>query len=526
MGKIIFAPAFRVLDRLGLLAGFALVAALFVTPAALALWSAVPRETLVPLAVAGLLLGLYLLAALHAFMVAGIDGMISVTDRIASGELVTADAAVEGVSRRHEAARLWASILRMNESLARIVTQVRTSAQSIDGGVRTIVEGNRQLSERTQEQAASLEETAAGVEQLASSARQNAENCARASELAGASRQVAAHASERMQEAAATMEEIDASSRRVAEILATVEGIAFQTNILALNAAIEAARAGQQGRGFAVVAGEVRNLAQRSAEAAREIHGLIRRSSSSVEKGRALVDSVGATMGEVVGSVEKVTRVLGEIALASREQSAGVEEINRAVGSVDAATQQNAALVEQAAGSAAAFQRETALLIDVVGRFKTDRGEDRGRVIALVKAGVEHVRKRGVQQACADFMDRQGGFWRGEDYLIVLTMDCTVLCLPPKPQLVGDNHRDFKDASGKLFTLEKIELAKSAGRGWVDYATTNPVTGREEAKSAYIERVGDVVVCCGIYRKEAAAGATMAQPAAYLESSWPQLGRA
>ncbi|MDE2605345.1 MAG: cache domain-containing protein [Burkholderiales bacterium] len=528
MGKTFFAPAYWVLGRLSFSGGYLLLGLMFVLPLAVLGFAPGPHAEVLAAAGALLALAWYMLTGQALFMSLGIRRLIRVTERVASGELVTEDHRARHESERNDSARLWGSIMKMNASLAAIVQQVRASSESIAAGARAIAEGGMQLSQRTHEQAASLEETASGMEQLAATARQNADNCARATELAGASRAVATEASQRLREAATTMKEIDDSSKRVAEILATVEGIAFQTNILALNAAIEAARAGHQGRGFAVVAGEVRSLAQRSADAAREIQALVGQSTASVQKGRTLVGAAATTMEQVMGSAEQMTQVIADIARASREQSSGVEEITHAIAQVDSATQHNAALVEESTSAAESFQREARELQEVVGRFKTDRSADRGRVVSLVKAGARHMREHGVPQACRDFMDRQAGFFRGEDYLFVLDMNHTVLSYPPDPAAVGRNDRDARDAYGKLFSRDTVELARTSGSGWVDYHMTNPRSGRVEPKSVYCERVGDVIVGCGIYRSEEApvAPAATAQPAAYLESSWPRLGQA
>jgi methyl-accepting chemotaxis protein len=467
--------------------------------------------------VLGLLaLAVYVLAGHTVSLSVEIARLIELTERVASGELVTDVQHASGASERHESTRLWASILRMNEGLSAIVKQARSSAEAIAGGARTIAEANAQLSDRTQEQAASLEETSSGMQQLASSARQNADHCGRASRLATASCEVAGEAAHRMQDAAATMHEIDDRTRRVNEILAAVEGIAFQTNILALNAAIEAAQAGHQGRGFAVVAGEVRNLAQRSAEAAREMKALVNASTSSVEKGGVLVAAAEATMKEVAASVQEVMTVIDAIARASHEQSAGVEEISRAIAQVDEATQQNAALVEESAGTTGAFEHEARQLVDVVSRFKTDRSDERGQVVALVKAAARHLREYGLQRACADFNDRNGPFVRGEQYVVVLDAKCTRLAFAPDPSQVGRDDSQLRDADGRYFSRDMVALAQANGAAWHDYRMTNPRTGRVEPKSMYIEQVGELVLGCGIYRSDASDALAGVKPATLL----------
>jgi methyl-accepting chemotaxis protein len=308
-----------------------------------------------------------------------------------------------------------------------------------------------------------------------------------------------------MQQVADTMRKIDASARRVGEILDAVKGIAFQTNILALNAAVEAARAGDQGRGFAVVATEVRDLAHRSGEAVKEIEALIGESIANVDAGRQLVDRAGETMTRVVASVAEVTEVLGAIALASREQSTGVEEINRAIAQADTVTQRNAALVEEAAAAAESLRREAHQMVEAVGRFKVDRNDDRGRVIALVKEAVDHVRRHGVKQACSDLNDPNGPFVRGEDYVFALAADGTQLAFAPDPRIVGRNNVDEEDPGGKVVGREILKVAHGPGFGWVDYLFRNPATRQIAPKSVYVEAVEGIILGCGIYTQEETA---------------------
>lgn len=504
--KSFYAPAFWLLGRLNQGGSFALVGALFGLSTLVALL-APPRQVGVMLALLLAVLGCYALAAVRALITQGTERTIALMQRIASGELVIEGAQAATVRQGQDVDRLQGTIMQMNRSLASIVKQVWSSAETIATGSRSMAEGNAQLAERTHEQAASLEETASGLEQLAAFARQNADHCARANQLAAQSGEVAVKAATRMQELTATMKQIDDSARRVGEILATVEDIAFQTNLLALNAAVEAARAGDQGRGFGVVAVEVRTLAQRSATAAREIKEIIGQSISSVDKGRSLVTATQKTMTDVVGSIKEVAQVLGSIAQASREQSASVEEINRAVAAIDTTTQQNAALVEEAASSTEEFERESAQLVRAVGRFKTDRAEDRARAMGLVKAGVQHMRKVGKRKACADFMDPQGGFVRGEDYLFVVDMNCIRLAFPPDPSTVGQDDSGLTDADGNQFSSQNVEIARASGSGWNDFRVPHPLTGQVEPKSAYLERVDDVVIGCGIYWRSGAASA-------------------
>ncbi|WP_373888906.1 methyl-accepting chemotaxis protein [Massilia sp. ST3] len=303
----------------------------------------------------------------------------AIANSIAAGDLaVTID--TDG-SRRSSV--LYA-MSEMRDSLLRIVAEVRLSAQAISAATGEIASGNLNLSSRTELQASSLQETASSMEQLTATVRQNADNALQANQLAVSAATVARKGGEVVSQVVDTMDSINASAKKIVDIISVIDGIAFQTNILALNAAVEAARAGEQGRGFAVVATEVRNLAQRSAAAAKEIKALIGDSVGKVDAGSRLVADAGATMDEIVTSVNRVTDIMAEITAASQEQSAGIEQVNRAISQMDQVTQQNAALVEEAATGAGALRAQAEKLGSVVAIFKLGDGGKRGRQPALL----------------------------------------------------------------------------------------------------------------------------------------------
>jgi len=276
-----------------------------------------------------------------------------------------------------ETGRLMRALHDMQEKLAGAVRIIRAGSETISSASGQIAAGNTDLSSRTEEQAASLEETAASMEELASTVKQNADNARQANQLAASASEIAQRGGAVVSAVVSTMGDISASSRKISEIVSVIDGIAFQTNILALNAAVEAARAGEQGKGFAVVAGEVRSLAQRSAQAAREVKALIEASVGKVAEGAEHAENAGTTMQEVVASVKRVTDIMGEIAAASQEQASGIEQVNRAVSQMDEVTQQNAALVEEAAAAAGSMQDQAHALVKAVGVFRL--GEDAAR---------------------------------------------------------------------------------------------------------------------------------------------------
>ena len=303
-----------------------------------------------------------------------LDEAVAAVGRVADGDL-TGEVRVSGSD---ELTRLSAGIATMNANLRALVEQVVAGARSVAGTSAQIAGGNSELSHRTEEQASMLQETATSMEQLTATVSQNAQTAASASTLAGDARLLAQDGGDAVALVVNTMAAIATSSERISEITGLIDGIAFQTNILALNAAVEAARAGSQGRGFAVVAAEVRTLAQRSAEAAREIKALLAASANEVDTGTVQAGAAGRKMGEIVEAIVKVSTLFAELAAASAEQSAGIEQINTAVVQMDHVVQENAALVEEAAAATGALSGNASALLEVVNRFRIEAEPARG----------------------------------------------------------------------------------------------------------------------------------------------------
>jgi methyl-accepting chemotaxis protein I, serine sensor receptor len=339
----------------------------------------------------GTVIGVLLIVVSSMLLVRAIvrplDQLLGHFDAMAKGDL----SAHVAVDRHDEMGKLLRGFADMQSTLATTVRSVRDSSGLIATASSEIAAGNLNLSSRTEEQASSLEETAASLEELTGTVRNNADNARQANQLAASASEVAVRGGCIVSQVVDTMGNINESSRRIVDIITVIDGIAFQTNILALNAAVEAARAGEQGRGFAVVAGEVRNLAQRSASAAKEIKELITASVANVDTGAQLVDKAGATMQEIVDSVARVTGIMGEIMIAGEEQSSGIQQINQAIAQMDQVTQQNAALVEEAAAAADALQEQAQSLASAVSAFQMDRAAQAGR--AAAPGGTSHPRR-------------------------------------------------------------------------------------------------------------------------------------
>ena len=325
------------------------------------------QRTLLGLAAVILALAAFIAWRITTSITAPVARALAIAETVAAGDLTSRI----DITSRDELGQLLAALKKMNDSLFDTVSTVRDGTDLIASASSQVAAGSLDLSARTEQQASALEETASSMEELTSTVKQNAENARQAGTLAATASSVAERGGEVVKQVVGTMDAINDASTRIADIIGVIDGIAFQTNILALNAAVEAARAGEQGRGFAVVASEVRNLAQRSAAAAKDIKGLIADSNEKVGDGSRLVNEAGHTMEEIVASIRRVTDIMGEISAASREQSAGIEQINQAVNQMDQVTQQNAALVEETSAAADAMRSQAAALATTVAVFRT-----------------------------------------------------------------------------------------------------------------------------------------------------------
>ena len=419
--------------------------------------------------------------------------------QLATGDLTTR---VEH-QRKDEVGQLLNAINSIGQGLANVVWHIRQGTERLGTATGEISAGNLDLSSRTEQQAGSLEETAAAMEQMTSTVKGNAGNANEANQLARTASEVAVKGGEVVAEVVHTMDAIDAYSRRIVDIISVIDGIAFQTNILALNAAVEAARAGEQGRGFAVVAGEVRNLAQRSSAAAREIKGLIEDSARRVQQGSELVAHAGVTMREVVSSIQRVDAIMEDISNASREQSLGIEQVNEAIAQMDQVTQQNAALVEQAAAAADALQSQTDELRNVVNVFKIKSGShgSQQEAVEMVEKAITAMREQGIEQTFTDINNKLGPFCDRDLYVVVYDMQGRNLAHGANDSLVGKDLVDAKDGAGNLYVRERIKIIREQGKGWQDYMFLNPISKQIEAKSMYLDRYRDMIIGCGVYKK-------------------------
>jgi methyl-accepting chemotaxis protein len=323
------------------------------------------RHLLMGAAAAGALLGILLAAWTISSVLRPVRTARAVATRVAEGDLTVQ----LGAREMGETGYLLQAVTRMTDNLRSLLGEVYAGAHTVSGASAQLAQGNLHLSQRTEEQASMLEETASALEELTSTVAQNAESARQASQLAVGAAEVALKGGRVVDQVLSTMDEISDSSRKIAEFIGLIDGIAFQTNILALNAAVEAARAGEQGRGFAVVAGEVRNLAHRSAAAAKEIKALIGDSAQKVRTGASLADAAGHTMVEMVISSKKVSDLMAEIAAATREQSSGIGQVNTALEQMDRVVQQNASLVEEAAAETDSMKEQADGLLRLVSRF-------------------------------------------------------------------------------------------------------------------------------------------------------------
>lgn len=448
------------------------------------------------------------LAASLALMVAGwritqsivmpLGEALAVAKRLTAGDLTEAI----DTDAKDECGQLMQALQQLSAHLFKVVSGVRGGTSVIASTSSQMSRDNTALSQRTEKQAGSLEETASAMEELTSTVRQNADHARQANELVVAASDHAVKGGKVVEQVVLTMGSIRDSSRRIVDIISVIDGIAFQTNILALNAAVEAARAGEQGRGFAVVATEVRTLAQRSADAAREIKALIGDSVSKVDEGSVFVDEAGRTMGEIVGSVRRVADIMRDITHASHEQSSGIESVNRAITQIDGMTQQNAQLVEEASQTSVSLNEQAVSLLKFMSGFELGQHEygNQEEAVAMVKAGMAFHEKFGKQALLAEIGKLAKGRFIDRDlYLFAVDLDSAAFVAHgANPRVVGS---ESKDVDGKPFLRDMVRTARGKGAGWVDYKWAHPVTNEIRKKSSYCEIAGnDMLIACGIYR--------------------------
>jgi methyl-accepting chemotaxis protein len=429
-----------------------------------------------------------------------LSAVINVADQLSSGDLtVEVPSQDEG-----KIGDLMRTLEALRTTLYQIVSAVRGGTTMVASMAWQIRRDNAALSSRTENQSGSLQETAAAIEQLTSAVMNNSISAQEANQIALAAKNCAIKGGEIMGDVVRTMSVIKQDARKAVDIISVIDGIAFQTNILALNAAVEAARAGEHGRGFAVVANEVRNLAQRSAVAAKEIKGIIEGSVNSANKGGVLVDDTGKAMNEIVVSVKNVAELIEEISDASREQSVGINSVNNSVSQIDHMTQQNALLVEEAVKSNDILNEKAMILMQAVSGFNLGAHEygNAEDTVEMVDRAIDYINENGEEQflnevnltANGQFIDRDLYLW------VARLSDGKLIAHGGNPRQLNSDGHQTRDADGRTFVTELINLVKARQEGWVDYKWMHPVTNEVKLKSSYGKKIGGLMIVCGFYK--------------------------
>jgi methyl-accepting chemotaxis protein len=502
MSNPLIRPAERLLRRLrlgGKLTVLAL-AALWPLATMVALAALVPAWPLWPVALAGGAMLVYLMVAFHVAFVGEFQRVLDVMSQTASGNL-RAQIRTEGGDEMAELARL---LDRMIGSVSAMVAEVRSNSALVAHAGQSLASGNRELADRTEQQAANLEQTAASVQQLTGTVAQNAQTASESDRRAAQVRDVAEHGAGSMGQAVETVEGIQKRAAQMNEIIGVIDSLAFQTNILALNAAVEAARAGEQGRGFAVVASEVRNLAQRSADSARQIRALIEASREQVETGAAQIRAAGQSIAQIVDGVRGVASNMSLISASSAEQSTGLSEISTAVSQLDQITQRNAQMVERAVQQANLLEQRAAHLARAVASFMLQQGTAE-EAMALVDKALAHRRQVSRDAYVRDLTDPARGFHDRDMYVFALDATGVYRAFGGKPEKVGSRVQDIAGVDGNALLASIVAQAES-GPGWVEYDIVNPASGAVQAKMSYVVKVDDLYVGCGVYKTAAARG--------------------
>lgn len=416
------------------------------------------------------------------------------TQQTTAGDLTTT-AAVHG---RDEVAGIGAQMNQMTQRLSAMVAHIRTNTALVAQGGDQLAAGNQELSQRTEQQAASLEETAASVQELSAAVQQTAQTAQEVNQLTHRVRALAEQGHVAMGTAVESMAGIQEGSRKVQDIVGVIDGIAFQTNILALNAAVEAARAGEQGRGFAVVAAEVRVLAKRSSDAAREIRDLIAHSAQGVATGEERVQTTSGLLRDVLAGVREVAGKIESISTAATEQSANLAQVSQAIDHLDGITQQNAKMVDEALTTSQALQERAQLLSQAVGYFQL-RQATADEAIAMVGRAQAHLRQRGGTSGMHELTNPAGAFIDRDLYVFVLDTQGVYHAFGGQPAKVGTRLQDVKGVDGADVIARFIERVAQGG-GWVEYDFRNPTTGKVQPKMSYVVACGDLILGAGVYK--------------------------